>query len=314
MGIGIAVAIAVTATVATVGADIGFSVEEKKKQEELKRDVERAQTSASNAKSFYEDIYKVVRSRLVKLQQSMKKLPARVVDKLGSALTLDLNEPEAIQYAGWALGGGSAVTGIVTSVTSYLLSTEAFAANDILASIGAVASAAGAVIAVAGFGLTLYNGITELKKLDDAIHKVNEKWQQAEDAIKKMQDSLNVLLKSMHLEAGSYQRLKEISNDWYTLSKNFDEYSTSFYYAVTGFAMGKTQAEVKIFLNSRGAVGLKDDVLVLAKLIQQNIFDMMKNGKTDEQIINYYAKENPHEGLRFLMDPFFVDSLRAYNT
>ena len=80
---------------------------------------------------------------------------------------------------------------------------------------------------------------------------------------------------------------------------------------MTGFAK-KYKSEVKDFISSRGYVSLKDDVLDLAKIIDEDIFDQMRKGKTDEQIINYYAKENPHDGLRFLLDPFFVESLRVY--
>lgn len=312
MGIGIAIAITVTAIVATVGADIGFGVEEKKKQKELKDAMSKAQTACTNAQNFYNDIYKVVKSRLEKLQQSMKKLPSDVINKLGDALTLNLSEPQAVQYVGWAISGGALATGIVGGVASYLLTSGAAAADGIVAGIGAVAGAAGAVFAVAGFGLALYSGITELNKLNDAIDTVNDKRQQAEKVIAQMQQALDGLLKSMHLQAGNYQKLKEISDDWDKLSQNFDQYSTAFYYAITGFAKNNNLAQVKELISSRGYVSLKDDVLDLAKIIQEDIFDMIRQGKTDEQIINFYAKENPNDGLRFLLDPFFVDSLRQY--
>ena len=311
MGIGIA--IAAIATVATIATDIGFSVEANKKEDELKREVSNAQTAVSSANDFYENVYKFVKSRLERLQQNMKKLPSDVVAKLNSELQLDLSDPgNAVKYAGWALGGTQAVAGVVSGVTSYLVGAGAAEAEDILAGISEVAGAAGAALAVAGFGLALYCGITELHKLDKAIGEVRHKRQQAKDALTRMKQSLDGLLKRMHLQIGGYDQLRKMSDDWYKLSLNFDKYSKAFYLAITGFAMGKAQSDVHLFIASRGGVDLKDDVLALAKIIQEGIFGLMHQGKTDEQIINFYAKENPHEGLRFVLDSFFVENLRSF--
>ena len=73
-----------------------------------------------------------------------------------------------------------------------------------------------------------------------------------------------------------------------------------------------SQAQVHDDLKSKGSLDLKDDILALAKLIQEDILDMMSQGKTDEQVIDFYAKENPREGLRFLLDRYFVSTLRGY--
>merc|ERR1712038_1717423 len=103
----------------------------------------------------------------------------------------------------------------------------------------------------------------------------------------KMKKALDGLLSALHLQVGSYETLRDISNDWSKLAENFDKYCTAFYYAMTGFAMGKSQAQVNQFITGRGSPALKDDVLALAKLVVENILQMMKEGKTDEQIINY---------------------------
>ena len=311
MGVGIAIAaVAITATVAS---DIAFSVEEDKKQKELKAAIASAQAAINSANDFYQNVYKIVKTRLEHLKQSMRKLPPDVVTKLNQELQLNLNDPSKVMRdVGLALGITQGVVGVVGLVSAGLTSAGIAAADGIIADIGAIAGAAGAVLAVAGFGLTLYNGITALNKLNDAIDKVNGKRKQAEDAISKMKKSLDGLLSALKLKVGSYETLKSISNDWAKLAENFDKYSTAFYTAMTGFAMGKSQSDVYTFLTQRGSPTLKDDVLALAKLIEENILQMMREGKTDEQIINFYAKENPHEGLRFVMDPYFVSTLRTF--
>jgi type II secretory pathway pseudopilin PulG len=311
MGVGIAIAAAAIA--ATLASDIAFSVEEEKKQKQLKSALAQAQSAINSANDFFENVYKVVKTRLEHLKQSMRKLPADVVDKLNEELKLKLDKPDKvmsdIQLVFGITQGALGLTGLVASG---LTSAGLAAADGIVADVAAVAGAAGAALAVAGFGLTLYNGITALKKLNDAIDKVHAKRDKATDAMHKMKRSLDGLLKALGLTVGSYETLRDISNDWAQLADNFDKYSTAFYYAITGFAMGKTQDEVINFLKQRGAVSLKDDVLAFAKIIEENILQMMKEGKTDEQIINFYAKENPKEGLRFVMDSYFVSTLRSF--
>lgn len=311
MGVGIA--IAAVAIAATVTSDVAFTVEEEQKQRELKDALSRAQKAINDANNFYDNIYKIIKTRLDHLKQSMRKLPPDVVDKLNQELNLNLGNPDKVMHdVGLALGITQGVAGIVGLVSGGLTSAGMAAVDGIIAGIGEIAVAVGSVLAVVGFGLTLYNGIKALNKLNHAIDKVNNKRQQAEDVMAKMKKSLDGLLSSLKLQVGSYESLKEISNDWATLAENFDKSSTAFYYAIIGFAMGKNQAQVGEFVISKGSLGLKDDVLALAKLIEENILDMMREGKNDEQIINFYAKENPKEGLRFVMDPFFVSTLRMY--
>lgn len=311
MGVGIAIAaVAITATLAS---DVAFSVEEDKKQKELQSAIKSAQTAIDHANDFYQNVYKIVKTRLDHLKQSMRKLPTDVVNKLNDELQLNLSNPsKVIKDVGLALNITQTTVGVVGLVSYGLTSAGIAAADGIVADIGAIAGAAGAALAVAGFGLTLYTGITALNKLNDAIHKVNGKRQQADDAMTKMKKSLDGLLSALGMRVGSYKTLRDISNDWATLAANFDKYATAFYYAMTGFAMKKTQAQVNAFLKARHCPTLKDDVLVLANLIQENILKMMKNGNTDEQIINFYAKNNPKEGLRFVMDPYFVSTLRSF--
>ena len=309
MGIGIA--IAAVAVAATVASDVGFSIAESKKQDELKLAIEKAQSAIDSANNLYQNVYKVVKSSLEFLKQSMTRLPIDVIKKLNQDLNLNLNDPDkAIQYAGWALGGTTVLGSVAELVSASLISAELAAADGVIAEIGAVASEVMPVLAVAGFGLSLYNGITELEKLNEAIDKVNKKRQDADRAVTKMKASLDSLLKSLNLQVGKYQQLKDIADDWVNLAKNFDKHSTAFYFAIKAFTLGESQGRVHVYLISRGLPDLQDDILLLAKLIQENIVDMIRQGKTDEDVINFYAKENPHEGLRFVLDPYFVSTLR----
>ena len=309
MGIGIAIA-TIIAVVATVTADVAFGVVNSNKQKELEREIEAAQRSATTAQNFYDNTYKVVKSRLEKVQQSMTKLPPNVLDQLGNALSLNLDSPKSIQYVGWALGGAAVVTGTVASVASVLINTGRAAAQGIVSTIGTVAGAAGLVLAVAGFGFSLYNGITQLNKLNDAIAQVKEKKRKSDEVIQKMQTALDGLLTSMNLRTGNYAKLVEISNDWSKLSKNFDDYSTAFYYAIRRFSKGNNLSQVKQYLAGKNYKSLNDNVLSLAKIMQDEIYDFFRAGRTDSQIVNFYAKENPNEGLRFVLNEFFISTLR----
>ena len=311
---GIALAIAAVAITATVATDVGFGIAEGKKQEELKSAIKNAKSAIDRANQFYREVYKIVKTRLEHLKQSMRKLPPDVIDKINEDLRLNLNDPDkVINEVASVFGMAQNVTALTELVANSLTITGLAAADGVVAEIATVAGEVSAVFAVVGFGLSLYNGIKTLDKLNEAIDKVNKKKKEAEDAMQKMKTSLDGLMKTLGISIGSYETLRDISNDWAQLAENFHKYSLAFYYAMTGFAMGKKQRDVVSFLQSKGSVPLKDDVLALALLMEQNILQMMKDGKNDEQIINFYAKENPKEGLRFVMDPFFVSTLREFS-
>ena len=140
-------------------------------------------------------MYKVVKNRLEHLKQSISKPPPEVVDNLGQDLNADLKDPDtAVQRAGSVLNKGMRVASITQLVSSALVNTGVAAADGIIADLGAVASDFMPVLVVAEFGLSLYNGITELKHLKDAIKKVNKKRQDAENAVAKIKAALDGLL------------------------------------------------------------------------------------------------------------------------
>ena len=230
-------AIAITAT---VSSEIAFGVEEHKKKKELTSAISSAQKAIQNANDFYQNVYKVVKTRLEHLKQNVRKLPTDAVTKLNQELQLNLGDSsKAVYDAGLALGGTEGALGLFSLVSFGLTRAGIIVADGIVANFAAVAGAVGGVLAVVGFGLTLYNGITALHKLNEAIDKVNNKRQQAEDVISKMKKSLDGLLKALHIDVGKYETLKDISNDWSQLAQKVDKYSTAFYSAMIGFCDGK---------------------------------------------------------------------------
>lgn len=173
----------------------------------------------STKRTTYQNIYNVVKTRLVNLRQSAWKLPSDVVDKLNQEMKLNTSDPDKVwEYAGLILSITEGVVGELGLVFVGLASAGIAAAGGLVADIGAV-------LAVAGFGLTLYNGVTPQKKRDEAIDKVNGKGQQAEDAMADMKKSLDGLLATLGLKEGSYETLNDMSfDDW----ANFDRCSTAF--------------------------------------------------------------------------------------
>ena len=311
MGIGIA--IAAIATAAAIASDIAFAVETEKRQKRLKDEISKANNAQSSAKTFYNTVYVVVQKSIDELEKNTKTLPKDVVDEIDIELKVDLDEPEvAVTYAGYAVGGTAIIAGSVSGITSAVVKAGKLGASalKIVSNIGKIAGRAGTVLAVVGLGFSLYSGITQLKELDNAIDDVVKQRRQFEGTLAKMQQSLDPMLRSMNITAGNYGRLAEIAKDWTKLSENFKKYSNSFYLAMKGYAMGKTKAAVRTYLANRNAVALKDSVLLLAQIIQKEIFDFMREGKTDDQIVDYFANEHPNEGLRFVLDRYFLSNLR----
>lgn len=129
MGVGIAIAaVAITATLAS---DVAFSVEEDKKQKELQSAIKSAQTAIDHANDFYQNVYKIVKTRLDHLKQSMRKLPTDVVNKLNDELQLNLSNPsKVIKDVGLALNITQTTVGVV-GLVSYGLTSAGIAAVTI---------------------------------------------------------------------------------------------------------------------------------------------------------------------------------------
>ncbi|KAL9964475.1 hypothetical protein ACROYT_G028121 [Oculina patagonica] len=226
---GIHIAIAAVAITATAASTILFSVEKDKKQKQLEEAVGNAQAKIDEVNDFFQNVYNVVKYRLDNLRQRLWTLPSDVVDNLNQELKLNCSDPDKVWNAGIATADG-------------------------------IAANIGAVLAVVGFGLTLYNGVIPLKKRDGAIENVNGKGRQAEDAMADMKKSLDGLLATLGLKEGSYETVKDMSfDDW----ANFDPCG------ITGFALGE----------DKDTPSLKGDVPALAKLIEENIAEMNATGK-----------------------------------
>ena len=193
--------------------------------------MQQAQSSIDSANGFYRDVYKIIKTRLEHLKQSLRKLPAGVIDKLNDEIKLNLNNPDKVMNEiGSLLNDAQTVASLTELVASSLTSTGLAAADGLVADLAEIAGEACAVLAVVVFGLALYNGITEIEKLNDAIDKVKKKREDAEKAIKQMKKSLDGLLKALGLTVGGYETLRDMSNDWSQLANSFDKYSTAFYY------------------------------------------------------------------------------------
>ena len=261
---GIRIAIAAVSITATVATEIVFSVEEGKKQEELEEAISNAHEKIDEANDFYQNVYKDVKTRLDNLRQGFWKLPSDVVDKLNEELILNSSEPDQFwKYAGLVLGITESV------VVLFGLFFVGLASAGIAEADGTVADI-GTVVAVAGFALTLLNGVTPQRARNEAIDNVNGKQQQAEDAMADMKKSLDGLLTSLGLKAGSYYTLKDISfDDW----DDFNRSSTAFNCRdMTVFSAGEGQSHAANAL-------LRDNVPALAKLIEKNISVMNETGK-----------------------------------
>ncbi|KAL9964474.1 hypothetical protein ACROYT_G028120 [Oculina patagonica] len=261
---GIHIAIAAVAITATAASTILFSVEKDKKQKQLEEAVGNAQAKIDEVNDFFQNVYNVVKYRLDNLRQRLWTLPSDVVDNLNQELKLNCSDPDKVwKYAGLILSITEGVVGVLCLFFVGLASAGIATADGIAANIGAV-------LAVVGFGLTLYNGVIPLKKRDGAIENVNGKGQQAEDAMADMKKSLDGLLATLGLKEGSYETVKDMSfDDW----ANFDPCG------ITGFALGEGQSHANYLVIDKDTPSLKGDVPALAKLIGENIAEMNATGK-----------------------------------
>ena len=270
---GFRIAIATVAIFASLASEIAFSVYEDRKQKQLKEAINNAQARIDEANAFYQKVYNGVKTRLDSLRQSPWELPSDVVNKLNEELKLTSGEPEKDRkYASWVLGITGDVVGVVGFVSVGLASAGIAAADGVVADTGAVLS-------VTEIGLTLYSGITARKKLNEAIDKVNGKQQEAEDAMAEMKNSLDGLLSSLGLEAGSYDTLKDLPlDDWGNLTSVSRP-------GTTNFAIGEGQSHVNVLLRDKDTSNLRDDVPALAKLIEGNISEMNAAGRIQVSIM-----------------------------
>lgn len=174
-------------------------------------------------------------------------------------------------------------------------------------------SIAGTVFGVAGLATTIGLGVWDIKKLKKAIADLDEKQNQISKFQKGMKEVLDEVITAAGLPEKSYDDLKKLAATWKEISVHFESYSTRMDYAIEGYFMGKALDDVKERVLKHTDPSDKpfpDDAYPLAKVLADNIRYLFENGKTDKEVINFFATENPKEGLRFLFGGYFIGSLR----
>ena len=97
-------------------------------------------------------------------------------------------------------------------------------------------------------------------------------------------------------------------------SEAYEEYSKGLKYAIKYYYRDRyTLEEIKAKVKQRMDTTvdpLPDKAYVLAQTLASGIREMFQQGKTDQEIIDFYKDENPTIEQRFLLDDYFVSDLR----
>ena len=175
---------------------------------------------------------------------------------------------------------------------------------------------AGIVFGVAGLATTIGLGVWTLDELNKAISDVESKQTQVTKFQTAMEKVLDEIVKAAGLPAKSYSDLTKMAATWRKISENFDSYQKELYYGIRGYFMKKSLDEVKEMVKKKSDHGkpFPDDGYPLAKTLADDIKYMFGKKKTDQEIVSFFATDNPKIGLRFLFDEFFISSLRWNST
>ncbi|CAB4024570.1 Hypothetical predicted protein [Paramuricea clavata] len=170
----------------------------------------------------------------------------------------------------------------------------------------------GIVFGAAAFLATIGLGTWSIVELNKALAEVENKQTQVDLYKKSMTKMLDIIVKAAGLPEKKYDGLVKMSKMWKQISGNFDGYQKSLYYAIRGYSMKKPYDQVKKMVDKESDEGLPfpKDGYVLAELLAKGIKAMFDEKKTDQEVINYFATENPEIGLRFVFDEFFISTLR----
>ena len=174
-------------------------------------------------------------------------------------------------------------------------------------------SIAGTVFGAASLATTIGFGAWDIEKLKKAIADLDEKQHQISKFQKAMEKVLDELVTAAGLPAKSYDELKKLAATWKEISENFESYSTRMDYAIQLYFKQKPPADVKKRVEEHTDPSEKpfpDDAYPLAKTLADDILVLFVKGKTDKEVIEFFATENPKEGLRFVFGGFFIGSLR----
>ena len=173
---------------------------------------------------------------------------------------------------------------------------------------------ANTIFSVGALAVTIGLGVWTIEKLNKAMDAVDDKQNDITKFQKAMTDVLDQLVTCAGLPAKSYDQLQNMAKSWKTISEHCEGYSKALKFAIEYYFLGKSIDEIKKKVKEISDEGLKafpEDAYPLAKTLADGIRDLFTEGKTDKEIVAFYATDNPKLSLRFVLDEFFVATLRS---
>lgn len=172
---------------------------------------------------------------------------------------------------------------------------------------------AGTVFGVAGLGVTIGMGEWTLAKLNSALDDVAKKLEDMTNFQKGMEKVLDQMLADAGLPAKKYDDLTKLAHVWKQIAENCDSYEKTLKYAIQGYFQnrGLDAIKRKIKAVSDPAKPFPEDGYALAKVLADGIRKLFDQNKTDEEVIDYFATDNPNIGMRLVLSGYFVSLLRS---
>lgn len=171
---------------------------------------------------------------------------------------------------------------------------------------------AGIVFGLAGLATTIGLGVWTLDNLDKAINDVDKKQKQIKQYQKAMTAALNQIAAEAGLPPNSYTQLTTLAATWEEISAEFDSYQKVLNYAVQGYFQDRPLKDIKAKVNAESDPGTSfpDDGYPLAETLADDIRQLFQQGKTDKEIVSYFANDNPNISQRFVFEEYFISTLR----
>ena len=247
---------------ANIGTGIGFTVEEKRKVDELKTKSAALEAAVIDAGNMYDHIYYPVAVNLGRMKKALDQLPSEFLEKVQAQVTSGIAKDsvqKALQTISEVLGyvkTGQKVVSNITTIVMVLRQRKAsgeeppestddafemvplgdekplvpteeessFSNSPKLTKFAKGLEIGGIVFAAAGLVATIGLKVWTLEKLNDAISNVEEKQKQVDAFKKAMTDALDSLVKDAALPEKSYDGVTKIASTWKKISENFDSY------------------------------------------------------------------------------------------
>ena len=321
-----------------------------KLMDKLQRKADKLKQEVHECGNIYDHVYFLVSVNLQRLKKSVDRLPTDFIEKIQKSIEDDLKSSEAqkalavveqvVGYTGAASGLAGGILELVRrwknksggqqrepnnpwgdieltpSEPTQPTATEESSSVSKTPKLDKWVNGLNiveTVFGVAGLATTIGLGVWDIEKLKKAIADLDEKQDKISKYQKAMEKVLDEVVTAAGLPAKSYDELKKLAATWKEISENFESYSTRMDYAIQGYFMQKPLADVKKRVEEHTDPSDKpfpDDAYPLAKTLADDILVLFVKGKTDKEVIEFFATENPKEGLRFVFDGFFIGSLR----